>query len=72
MLSEIWKNRLEFYPFLSMYLFWFLGSFVNSLKVQNRPGIVALGLITIPSLTLITIAAIKTYKELLLSGDTNE
>ena len=32
--------------------------------MQNRPGIVTLGLVTIPSILLITIATIKTYKEL--------
>ncbi|MBN1636566.1 MAG: hypothetical protein JW920_08635 [Deltaproteobacteria bacterium] len=64
MWSKIWKNRVEFYPYASIYLFWFLGSFVSSLRVQNRPGIVALGLITIPSILLITIATIKTYRKL--------
>jgi len=64
MLRKIWQNRVEFYPYFSIYLFWFVGSFLSSLRVQNRPGIVALGLITIPSILLITIAFIKTYREL--------
>jgi len=64
MWKKIWKNRVEFYPYLSIYLFWFLGSLLSSLRVQNRPGIVTLGLVTIPSILLITIATIKTYKEL--------
>jgi hypothetical protein len=64
MLSKIWKNRIEFYPYISIYLFWFFGSFLSSLRVQNRPGIVTLGLITIPSILLITIAFVKTYREL--------
>ena len=64
MIKKIWKNRVEFYPYLSIFIFWFLGSFVSSLKVQNRPGITLLGLITIPSIAMIAIAAIKTYREL--------
>jgi hypothetical protein len=43
MWKKIWKNRLEFYPYLAIYLFWFMGAFLNSFQVQNRPGIVALG-----------------------------
>lgn len=63
-MRKIWKNRVEFYPYLSIYLFWFLGAFAGSLGVQNRPGIVALGVVTIPSITLITIAAVRTYREI--------
>jgi hypothetical protein len=66
--SLMWKkisgNRLEFYPYHSNYLFWFLGSVVSSIQVQNRPGIVALGVVTIPSVVLITIATVRTYREL--------
>jgi len=64
MWRKIWKNRIEFYPYLSIYLFWFLGSFVSSLRVENRPGIVLLGVVTIPSILLITIAVVRTYREL--------
>jgi len=64
MWKKIWKNRLEFYPYLAIYLFWFLGSFVSSLRVQNRPGIVLLGVVTIPSIVLITVAVVRTYREL--------
>jgi hypothetical protein len=64
MLKRIWENRLEFTPYLSITLFWFVSSFMSSLLVQNRPGIVALGVVTVPSLVLITIAAVRTYKEL--------
>jgi hypothetical protein len=64
MWRKIWKNRIEFYPYFSIYLFWFLACFVSSLRVQNRPGIVALGLITLPSIAMITAAVVKTYREL--------
>jgi len=64
MWSKIWRNRVDFYPYFSIYLFWFVGSFLSSLRVQNRPGIVALGLITLPSIILITIAFMRTYREL--------
>ena len=64
MWRKIWRNRIEFYPYLSISLFWFLACFLSSLSVRNRPGIVALGAVTIPSLAMITIAAVKTYREL--------
>ena len=64
MWRKIWKNRLEFYPYLSLFIFWFLACFLNSLAVQNRPGIVAMGVVTIPSITMCIIAAVKTYREL--------
>lgn len=64
MFKKIWKNRVEFYPYLAIFLFWFFGSFLSSFSVQNRPGIVLLGVVTIPSILLITIAAVRTYKEL--------
>ena len=64
MLKKIWKNRIEFYPYLAILIFWFLGSLVSSLKVQNRPGLTLLGLITLPSIALIAMAAVKTYREL--------
>jgi len=64
MIKKIWKNRIEFYPYVSILLFWFLSSFVTSLKVKSPPGITLLGLITTPSITLILMAAFKTYKEL--------
>jgi len=37
---------------------------MSSFQVQNRPGIVALGVVTIPSVVLITIATVRTYREL--------
>ncbi len=64
MWKKIWKNRLEFYPYLAIYLFWFMGAFLNSFQVRNRPGIVALGVVTIPSIALITLAAVRTFREL--------
>ncbi len=64
MLSMLWKHRVEFYPYLAIYLFWFLGAFLGSFQVQNRPGIVALGLVTVPSIALITVAAVRTWREI--------
>ena len=63
---NIWRNRLEFYPYLTILLFWFFGAAMGSLIVQNRPGIVALGVVTNPSITLIIIAAIRTYKDCII------
>jgi hypothetical protein len=64
MWNKIWKNKVEFYPHFSLYLGWFFGSFVSGLRVENRPGIMMLGFITIPSILIITMAFIKTYKGL--------
>jgi len=36
--------------------------------VKNRPGIVSLGVVAIPALLLIIIAAVKTYRELPETG----
>ncbi len=59
MLSMLWKHRVEFYPYLAIYLFWFLGAFLGSFQVQNR-----LGLVTVPSIALITVAAVRTWREI--------
>ena len=65
MWKKIWEHKLEFYPYFAIYLFWFFGSFVSALAVQNRPGIFfPLGLISAPSIILITMAFVKTYKNL--------
>ena len=64
MWRKIWKNRIEFYPYFSIFLFWFLACFLTSLSVQNRPGILTLGIVTIPSVAMIAIATVKTYREL--------
>ncbi len=61
MLRKIWKNRVEFYPYVTIYMS-MLGTFANSLIVKNRPGIIALGLITLPSAAIIARAAMKTYQ----------
>jgi hypothetical protein len=64
MWRTIWKNRVDFYPACSVFFWYVFGSFVNSLMVQNRPGIVALGLITIPAVIIFFIAVARTYQEL--------
>lgn len=64
MISKIWKNRIEFYPYVAFSVFFFFGTFVESFKVMNRPGITLLGLVTIPSVALIATAVFKTYREL--------
>lgn len=64
MLRTLWKHRVEFYPYLAIYLFWFLGAFLGSFQVRNRPGIVALGLVTVPSIILITVATVRTWREI--------
>ncbi len=64
MWQKIWRNRLEFFPYLAIFFFWFFSSFLQSLSIKSRPGIVSLGLITIPPMCLVIIAAVRTYKTL--------
>jgi len=64
MWHKIWKNRVEFYPACSVFLWYTVGSLLSSLRVQNRPGIVALGLITIPVVIIFFIALARTYRGL--------
>jgi hypothetical protein len=68
MLQKIWRNRNEFYPYLAILSFWFFGSFLQSLTLNNRPAIVMLGLITILPVGLIAAAMVKTYKTLPETG----
>ena len=68
MWKKIWRNRLEFYPYMSILFFWFFGSFVQSLKVTSQSGITTLGLITVFPVGLIVIAVVKTYKALPETG----
>ena len=58
------RNIVQFFPYLVVFYMWFVVSFLGSLGVKNRPGITALGLLTIPAVVCLIIAAIKTYKEL--------
>ncbi|MBW1894706.1 MAG: hypothetical protein JRI91_13560 [Deltaproteobacteria bacterium] len=64
MIGKLWKNRIEFYPYIAIFFFWLVTALL-SLLVKNRPGIVALGLVTVPSVVLITIATIKVFVEIL-------
>ena len=63
-MRKIWKNRLEFYPAASLFLWYMVGSFLSSLRVLNRPGIVTLGWITLPVVIVYFIALIRTYRGL--------
>jgi len=64
MWKKIWRNRLEFYPYLAILAFWFFGSFVQALTLLHRPVIVALGLVTIPAIGLVAVAMVRTYRTL--------
>jgi uncharacterized membrane protein len=64
MFSKIWRNRIEFYPYISLFILGIFFTFLYSLAVQSQPGIVTLGVAAIPALLLIIIAAVKTYREL--------
>ncbi len=68
MLKKIFRNRLEFYPYFVILFFWFVSAFLPSFAVKNRPGIVMLGVVTVPSIVLILIASVRTYKTLPETG----
>jgi len=63
MWRKIWRHRVEFYPYFIVYFLVFFNS-LSAAKVQNRPGIMTVGILVIPSLVLFAIAAINTYREL--------
>ena len=63
-MRKIWKNRLEFYPYLAIFNVWFLGCYLASLGVQDKPGITKLGWITLPTVIVFIIAVVRTYKGL--------
>ncbi|MEN6466417.1 MAG: hypothetical protein ABFD62_14690 [Syntrophaceae bacterium] len=67
-MRRLWKNRLEFYPAISLFFWYTVGSWLSSLRVQNRPGMVALGLITVPVVIVFFIAVVQTYKSLPQEG----
>ena len=63
-MRKIWKNRLEFYPYLAIFNVWFLGCYLASLGVQGKPGITKLGWITLPAVIAFIISVVRTYKGL--------
>lgn len=63
MWKTIWRNRIEFYPYLSMCLF-VIGAIFMCVGIKSRPGILGLAVFAIPSFILFIIATIKTYREL--------
>ena len=68
MITRIWRNRIEFYPYISLFTLGILLTFLSSLGVKNRPGIITLGIVAIPALILIITAAVKSYRELPETG----
>lgn len=63
MWNKLWANRDEFYPYIALWLFWSGSCFGSAVIVKNRPGIMTLGLVTIPAIFLLILAIIKTYRE---------
>ena len=64
MWKKIWRNRLEFYPALALFIWYTVGVALTSLGVQNRPGIRTLGWITLPSVAVFFVAVVRTYRGL--------
>jgi hypothetical protein len=67
-MKKFGRNIIEFLPYITLLYIWFFACFLGSLTVQNRPGITALGFITVPAIALIIFAMIKTYRELPETG----
>jgi hypothetical protein len=63
MLKKLWKNRLEFYPALVFIVWYLLAAALGSLGVQH-PGIGKIGWYTTPSIILLIVAVVRTYREL--------
>jgi hypothetical protein len=64
MWKKIWRNRLEFYPACALFIWYTVGCALSSLRVQNRPGIGTLGLITLPSVAVYFVGVVRTYRGL--------
>ena len=64
MWRKIWRNRLEFYPALALFIWYTVGVALSSLRVQSRPGIGTLGLITLPSVAVFFVGVFRTYRGL--------
>jgi len=64
MLRKIWRNRIEFYPAIALFIWYTVGVVLNSSLVKSRPGIGTLGLITLPSVAVFFVCVFKTYRGL--------
>jgi len=52
------KKRLDYFPLIALFCFWFFGAFLGSLQIGD-PAHIFLGLVTIPSVALIFLAVLK-------------
>lgn len=57
-------NKVEYYPYLTLYIYLLLGGLGAAVKIQNQPGIVVLGFIAIPLFVITIVANVRTYGEL--------
>ena len=64
MWKKIWKNRIEFYPAIAVFIWYTIGVVLNSSLVKSRPGIGTLGWITLPTVAVFFVAVFKTYRGL--------
>ena len=62
--EKVWKNRVLFYPCLAVFLFWFFGAAVCSLLVTSRPSVIWLGILSLPSIILVFLAAKRIHQAL--------
>ena len=55
------KKRLDYFPLVSLFCFWFFGAVLGSLQIGD-PAHIVLGLVTIPAVVLMLLAALKVRK----------
>lgn len=68
MWRNLWRNRVEFYPALALFVWYTVGCALNSLSVKGRPGIGSLAWITLPSVLIFFVGLFRTYRGLSSAG----
>jgi hypothetical protein len=53
--------RLDYYPVIAIFLFWFFGAFGASISTRN-PYLFAMGFVTFPAVAVMALSAYKIYK----------
>jgi len=51
------NNRLDYFPLLSFFLFWLFSALAGALKI-NDPGILKLGLFTLPAVAALILSSL--------------
>ena len=54
-------KRLDYYPLLALFLFWFFGAFSGAMQIKD-PALIKLGIVSVPAVVLIVLAVIRVRK----------